>query len=98
MPEINSHVILSYIDSPTRILLWSADQVFACLFPLAVGMASEHIVIGIVGSLIVPIGFKMFQRRFGYGKFRSVLYWNFPTSRKLVSKGLPPSYVRLWIK
>ncbi len=98
MSEINSHVILSYIDTPSRIFLWSADQVFACLFPLATGLLLDHFFLGIVVSCFVPFGFKLFRKRFGEGKLNSILYWHFPTPNKFVERGLPPSYVRLWIK
>lgn len=98
MSEINNHVILSYIDSPTRILLWSSDQVLVCLFPLAVGMIIDCISLGIVCSLIASFGHKMFKKKYGRGKTRSIMYWNLPTSKKLIGKGLPPSYVRIWIK
>ena len=99
MPEkINNHVILNHIDKPARLLLWSVDQVIVYICPCAVGMITEHIGLGIAFSIIASIGFKIFKKKFGNSKIRSILYWNFLTSEKLVKKGLPPSHVRVWYK
>lgn len=97
MPEqINNHVILNYIDKPARLLLWSADQVMVCICPFALGMITEHICLGITFSIVASIGFKWVKKKFGNIKIRSILYWNFLTSEKLVKQGLPPSHVRVW--
>lgn len=96
--KINNHVILNHIDKPARFLFWSVDQVIVCLCPFFIGMVTDHIVLGIVFSIIASIGFKIFRKKFGNSKIRSILYWNLPTSKKLVKKGLPPSHVRIWIK
>lgn len=98
MSQINNHVILSYIDSPVRLLFWSVDQFVVCCCPLGVGMTVDRIDLGIAFSIIASVGFKIFRSKFGHGKARSILYWNLPTSKKLVKKGLPPSHVRVWIK
>ena len=98
MPEINNHVILSYIDSPARILIWPANQVVVCSLPFVVGMVTENILIGTFFSFSAASLFKIFSKKFGKGKIRSMLYWYFPTARKLIDKGLPPSHVRIWIK
>lgn len=98
MSQINSHVILSHIDAPARILIWPANQVLVCSLPFALGMITEHVFVGIGLSIITAFLFKIFQKRFGKGKIRSMLYWYLPTSSKLVKQGIPPSYVRFWIK
>lgn len=98
MSVINSHVILSYIDTPSRILIWQADQVLVCVLPFFLGMITEHIIVGIVFSFVFAFLFKIFQKKFGKGKIRAILYWYFPTDLKLIKKGLPPSHVRSWIK
>lgn len=96
--QINNHVILSHIDAPARILIWPANQVLVCSIPFALGMVTEHVVVGIGLSVVTAFLFKIFQKRFGKGKVRAMLYWYFPTSSKLVKKGIPPSYVRWWIR
>jgi len=98
MSEINSHVILSHIDAPARILIWPASQVLVCSLPLALGMITEHIFAGIAMSAVATFLFNLFQKRFGKGKIRSMLYWHFPTPANLVKQGLPPSYVRFWLR
>lgn len=96
--EINNHVILNHLDAPMRILLWPAEQVIACMFPLMLCIAVEQFCLGIVSSLVASFGFKSFKEKFGDGKLRAILYENFPTPEKLVQKGLPPSHVRVWHK
>lgn len=98
MSEINSHVILSCIDAPARILIWPANQVLVCSLPFAFGMVIEHVFVGLAMSFLSAILFKLFRKKFGKGKLRSILYWYLPTSSRLVEKGLPPSYVRFWIR
>lgn len=98
MSQINSHVILSHIDAPARILIWPANQVLVCSLPFALGMITEHVLVGVGLSVVTAFLFKIFQKRFGKGKIRSMLYWYLPTSSKLVKQGIPPSYVRFWIK
>ena len=99
MPEeINNLVILNHIDKPARFLFWSVDQVIICICPFVVGMITEHVGLGIAFSIIASVGFKVFKKKFGKSKIRSILYWNLPASKKLVKKGLPPSHVRVWYK
>jgi type IV conjugative transfer system protein TraL len=95
---LNNHIILSHIDKPMRILFWPANQFFACTVPLAVGMTSDHMVVGVLLSLLITIGFRIFNRQFGRGKFRSIVYWYFPTPSRITKMGVPPSHVRYWIK
>ena len=98
MSQINNHVILSHIDAPARILIWPANQVLACSLPFALGMITEHILIGVGISAVTAFLFRLFQNKFGKGKIRSILYWHLPTPKGLVQQGLPPSYVKWWIK
>ena len=95
--QINSHVILSHIDAPARILIWPANQVLVCSLPFALGMITEHIFIGVGMSAVASFLFRLFQKRFGKSKIRSMLYWHLPTPKKLIKQGLPPSYVRFWL-
>lgn len=98
MSEINDHVILGHIDTPARILFWPANQVAACAIPLGLGMATDNILAGLIVSCIVVNGFKYFNKRFGKGRLRSMMYWRLPTSDKLIRSGLPPSHTRYWFR
>jgi type IV conjugative transfer system protein TraL len=95
---INNHVILSHIDRPQRILLWPAGQFFGCAIPLAVGMTTDHAVIGLVFSALCVCCFRRFSDRFGRGRFRTITYWHLPTAARVEKLGVPPSHVRYWIK
>jgi type IV conjugative transfer system protein TraL len=85
---LNNHIILSHIDTPLRILFWPANQFFACVTPLALGIM----------MLVAGAFSRAFKKRFGRGKFRSVMYWLFPTPMRIVRLGVPPSHVRYWVK
>jgi type IV conjugative transfer system protein TraL len=98
MDQINSHVILSHIDAPARILFWPASQFFICAIPLGVGMATDHLIAGLLMSFLCVNFFRMFSKRFGKGRFRSIMYWYLPTSSKMVKMGVPPSHVRYFVK
>ena len=98
MSAINSHVILSYIDTPPRILIWPAKQVLVFSCPFALGMITDNITAGLIASFIAAFLFKIFRNKIGRGKLRATLYWYLPTADQLIQKGLPPSHVRFWIK
>jgi type IV conjugative transfer system protein TraL len=98
MDSINSHVILSHIDTPARILFWPASHFFVCTVPLGVGMATDHLVIGLFMAFLCVSFFQQFNKRFGKGRFRSIIYWYLPTSSKIVKMGVPPSYVRYFVR
>jgi type IV conjugative transfer system protein TraL len=98
MEPLNNHIILSHIDKPVRILFWPANQFFACTIPLATGMTLDHLAVGGIFSLLTVVGFRVFNRRFGRGKFRSVMYRYFPTPSRIIKMGVPPSHVRYWVK
>jgi type IV conjugative transfer system protein TraL len=96
--SINSHVILSHIDAPARILFWPAHQFFTCAIPFGVGMATDHLVAGLIVAFLCICFFQKFDTRFGNGRFRSIVYWYLPTSSKIVKLGVPPSHVRYWVR
>ena len=96
MQTLNNHIILSHIDAPIRILFWPANQFFACAVPLAVGMTADRLALGAIVSLLIIAFFKTFNKRFGKGKFRSIMYWNFPTPSRVVKMGVPPSCIKYW--
>jgi type IV conjugative transfer system protein TraL len=98
MESLNNHIILGHIDKPIRILFWPANQFFACTVPLAVGMTTDHLIIGSIFAILVITFFKIFNKRFGKGRFRSIMYWHFPTPSRIIKMNIPPSYIRYWVK
>lgn len=98
MASLNNHVILSHIDKPVRILFWPVRQFFVCTLPLGIGMTVDHLSIGAVMSFLVIVTFKIFNKRFGKGRFSAISYWYLPTSKRLENLGIPPSHVRFWCK
>ena len=62
MSAINSHVILSYIDTPPRILIWPANQVLVFSCPFALGMITDNITVGLIASFIAAFLFKIYSR------------------------------------
>lgn len=98
MTQINNHVILSHIDTPIRILFWPASHVAICTIPIGIGMVVDNLMIGFCMSFVTVYCLKKINKIFGRGRLRSILYWHLPTSKNLIAKGLPPSYVRYWIR
>lgn len=96
MSELNNHVILSHIDSPARILFWPVEEFAICVVPLCLGMVLDYLTVGGIMSVIVMIGFRVFNKRFGKKRFQAITYWYLPTSRRLKSLRISPSHVRIW--
>jgi type IV conjugative transfer system protein TraL len=89
------HVILNHIDAPTRILFWSASEFICCFFPIILGLFVGRPLLGFGLSIASIAGFKTYQKKYGHGKLRAILYRYFPSFGR---RGVPPSFVRLWIK
>jgi type IV conjugative transfer system protein TraL len=98
MDQINDHVILSHIDTPMRILFWPANQFFACSIPFALGMTTDHLILGLFMSFLAISFFRLFNKKFGKSRFRSIVYWYLPTSSKVTKMGVPPSHIRYFVR
>ncbi len=98
MSDLNNHVILSHIDTPARLLFWPVGQVALCIVPVFFGVIIEQFLVGAGMCVLVMIGLKIFNKKFGKGRFNAISYWYLPTSRRLINMRIPPSHVRLWVR
>ena len=95
MSAANRHVILSHLDRPLTILLWTKGEILMVLGPFFVSVVLDTFLLGVTSCLINVYLIKTYKKRFGEGLLVAVLYWYFPLMDKL--KGLPRSCVREYL-
>lgn len=95
MSAVNRHVILSHLDRPLTILLWTKGEILMVLGPFFVSVVLDTFLLGLAACLINVTLIKTYKKRFGEGLLVAVLYWYFPATAKL--KGLPNSCVREYL-
>ena len=59
------HVILSYLDSPLKILFWTKGEILMVLGPFFVSVFLDAFLFGITASFINVIVIKNYKKRFG---------------------------------
>ncbi len=89
------HVILNYVDTPLKILLWTIPEILMFLGPCFVGLIIDQLTLGFGTSVVLIWGYKKYQRCFGKGQFQAVKYWFLPPDLRL--KAFPKSYIREYL-
>ena len=89
------HVILNYVDTPLKILLWTIPEILMLIGPCFVGLIINQLTLGFVASVIILLIYKKYQRCFGKGQFQAVKYWFLPPETKL--SVFPKSYIREYL-
>ena len=77
------HGILSYVDRPTKIILWTKGELLLILGPFFLGVFLDVFILGIVTGAINFWGIGAYKKRFGKGLLQAVLYWYLPFQEKL---------------
>lgn len=95
MSAAHRHVILSHLDSPLKILLWTKGEILMVLGPFFVSVVLDTFLLGLAACLINVSLIKTYKKRFGEGLLVAVMYWYFPPTAKL--KGLPVSYIQEYV-
>jgi type IV conjugative transfer system protein TraL len=95
MSAAKRHAILSYLDSPLKILFWTKGEILMVLGPFFVSVVLDTFLLGVTACLINVYLIKTYKKHFGEGQLMAVLYWYFPSMDKL--KGLPRSCVREYL-
>mgnify|MGYP000031080819 FL=1 len=95
MSAARQHTILSHLDSPFKILLWTKGEILIVLGPFFVSVLLDTFLLGLAAGLINVTGIKTYKKHFGKGQLMAVLYWYLPPNQKLF--GLPRSYIRLFV-
>ena len=89
------HVILNHVDTPLKILFWTAGELLMWFIPCFLGLMLNQLILGLIISVIGGLVNKKYQQHFGRGQFQSVKYWFLP--QNLGRKSLPRSYARAYL-
>lgn len=90
----DKYLILSRLDDPELIGLWTLDEFLVMIIPFAWGILTQHVLVGLGLSLI---GWQTLKRAKGgrqIGWVVQACYWYVPSSA-MGWKVLPPSHCRL---
>jgi type IV conjugative transfer system protein TraL len=96
MSTLTRHVILNYVDTPLKFLLWTKGEIGLFLFPAFAGLFFNQFILGLVVSFLNYRLFKIYQQKFGRDQFQAVCYWFLPHVPKKIP-AFPPSYIREYI-
>lgn len=78
-----------------RFLLVPMDEGLAAALPVGLGLMTQHLLPGLLMSLVTFIGWKRFKGEGGVPRVLAMLYWFLPKSFSLF-KSLPDSGVFVW--
>ena len=92
----SEHVILNYLDTPTRILFWPVSEFMMVVMPVLVLIMLGHPILALMLGGLFVWGIRFFKRSFGPGMLEGVLYWYFVHNR-LKYPVTTPSYIREFI-
>lgn len=87
----DNHIILNYLDSPLKIILWSRGELLSYITPFLIGLCFSQTILGLTISLINFAIYKRIKRGF-LEWWDGAIYWYFP--RGHLFYGFPPSYIR----
>jgi len=96
MSNLTRHVILNYVDSPVKWLVWTTGEVCLFLAPLFGGLFFNQLIAGCIISFLNYRVFKWYCRQFGKDQLQAVCYWYLPHAAKRYP-AIPPSYIREYI-
>ena len=88
------HIILNHLDAPTRIFVFKKSEILGYLGLPVAGMLLDHFLLGLMMSILFGIANRFYKKKFGRGRFESLIYWFLP--RSTLNQRFPPSCVRSW--
>lgn len=91
----NRHVILNYVDTPLKFLLWTVNEIVMLVVPCFIGIVIDQFALGVIVCVGYFWGYKKYKRRFGKGQFQAVRYWYLPNDSRF--KSIPPSFRREYL-
>lgn len=89
------HLILNFLDSPLKILLWTKGEWLLIFVPFLLGVVLNIFFLGVLCSLISIFVIRFFKKHFGKGQLQAVMYWYLPSSSKM--QNLPLSYIKEYL-
>lgn len=85
--------IPQYLDEPTRIILWTIDELLFFLVPfLILFWGFDQTVMGIITGAVLVLGLRKLKGEQGHYFLYSIMYWHLPAMVHF--KSTPPSYYR----
>ena len=90
----DKHLMLSRLDDPELIGLWTLDEFLAMIIPFAWGILTQHILPGLALAFICWLAIKRAKGGRQIGWIVQACYWYAPSSA-MGWKALPPSHCRL---
>jgi type IV conjugative transfer system protein TraL len=91
----NSNYLFGHLDSPTKFLFWTKGESLLILGPFFLGIFLDAFVLGVGCGAINLWGMKKYQKHFGKGLLKAVLYWYLPFLKNL--KAFYDSSIREYI-
>ncbi len=85
--------IPQYLDEPTRIILWTIDELLFFLIPfLILFWGFDQVILGVAIGVALVFGLRKLKGEQGHYFLYSVMYWHLPAMVRF--KSTPPSYYR----
>lgn len=85
--------IPQYLDEPTRIILWTIDELILFLVPLLIlFFGFDQLILGIATGIALVFGLRKLKGEQGHYFLHSLMYWYLPAIVRF--KSTPPSYYR----
>jgi conjugal transfer pilus assembly protein TraL len=93
---MNKNHIPQYLDEPTRIILWTIDELVFFLAPfLILFLGFDQTVLGAITGVVLVLSLRKLKGEQGHYFLYSVMYWHLPAMVRF--KSCPPSYYREFI-
>ena len=70
--------MVEYLDEPERILFFTVEEFVGLMFPMGVGIQSEHGLLGMVVGVSLCGLIRRFKSKEGAGFLQRIMYWHFP--------------------
>ena len=82
-----------YLDEPTRVILWTVDELVFFLVPfLILFLGFDQTILGAITGAILVLGLRKLKGEQGHYFLYSVMYWHLPAMVQF--KSTPPSFYR----
>lgn len=82
-----------YLDEPTRIILWTVDEVIIFVVPFFILFwGFDQTILGVITGVVLVLGLRKLKGEQGHYFLYSIMYWHLPTMVRF--KSTPPSLYR----
>lgn len=83
-----------HIDEPAQFLMWYLDEVIAMSTSFMVGIITNHLTYGIIGSVIIAKAYRRFRDGHQTNFLQHWLYWRgfYPSN----AYSMPNPFIRKW--